>query len=150
RWPAAHGRLRSRLRPAGTDTMSDVSALVLAAGRSTRLASTIEGGSKVLVEIEGERVLERNLRWLAASGVRDVWVNLHHRAHDVASVAGDGSRLGLQVRYSEEPVLLGTGGTFRALAPNWTGTVLVVYGDNVMHFSLQALLDQHRASGTVA
>src|SRR5262249_3185708 len=34
--------------------------------------------------------------------------------------------------------------------PNWTGTVLVVYGDNVMHFSLQALLDQHRASGTVA
>jgi NDP-sugar pyrophosphorylase family protein len=127
-----------------------IQALVLAAGRSTRLAREIDGGSKVLVDVGGETVLEHNLRWLAASGITSVWINLHHRAHAVQRVAGDGHRLGLYVQYCEEPELFGTAGTFRALAAHWTGTVLVVYGDNVSNFWLSSLLHHHRESSAIA
>lgn len=123
---------------------------MLAAGRSSRVADTLDGRSKLLVEIGGQTVLERNLRWLAESGFRSVWINLHYRAQDVRDIAGDGSRFGLEVRYSEEAELLGTAGAFRALASEWAGTVLVVYGDNVSAFDLGKLLARHWSSGNVA
>jgi len=123
---------------------------VLAAGRSTRVASALGGLSKVLLEIGGATVLERNLRWLAQSGFTSVWINLHYRPEAVRAVAGDGSRFGLAVRYNFEPELLGTAGAFRALAPSWSGTTLVVYGDNVSAFDLRALLEGHWRSGSLA
>lgn len=127
-----------------------VPALVLAAGRSTRLADAIGGRSKLLFEIRGATVLERNLRWLARSGISSVWINLHYRPEDLRAVAGDGGRFGLAVRYSHEPELLGTAGAFRALASYWTDTVLVLYGDNLNEFDLRLMLDRHWGSGGVA
>jgi NDP-sugar pyrophosphorylase family protein len=54
-------------------------AVVLAAGKSTRIASIADGLPKPLLEIGGEAVLMRNLRWLAESGIEQVWINLHYR-----------------------------------------------------------------------
>jgi len=128
-------------------------ALVLAAGRSTRIAGELDGRSKVLVDIGGQTVLGRNLRWLADSGVTAVWINLHYRPDDIIDAVGDGSRFGVRVRYSEEPELLGTAGAFRKLADEWAspaGPVLLVYGDNVSQFDLRALVDHHVSSGAVA
>lgn len=134
----------------------DLPALVLAAGRSTRIAGELEGRSKLLVDIGGQTVLERNLRWLRDAGVKDVWINLHYRPDDIRGVVGDGSRLGLRVQYSEEPELLGTAGAFRrivsgSVTPSGVSApILVVYGDNVSHFDLQALVRRHVESGAVA
>ena len=146
-------------------------AMVLAAGRSTRIAGELDGRSKLLVDIGGETVLERNLRWLHDAGVTDVWINLHYRPNDIRSLVGDGSRLGLCVRYSEEPELLGTAGAFRKIvsddarhggilrestdngeagSPHSSEPVLLVYGDNVSRFDLQALVRRHVESEALA
>lgn len=125
-------------------------ALVLAAGRSTRIAGELDGRSKLLIDLGGETVLERNLRWIANAGVTDVWINLHYRPDDVRLLIGDGSRMGLRVRFSNEPELLGTAGAFANLHAHWTGAVLVVYGDNVSRFDLSALLRRHAASDAAA
>jgi len=132
------------------NTAITVQALVLAAGRSTRIAGELDGRSKLLVDVGGQTVLERNLRWLAHAGVTAVWINLHYRPDDIIDAVGDGSRFGVRVRFSEEPELLGTAGAFRKLAEEWTDSVLVVYGDNVNQFELRALVDHHRGSGAVA
>lgn len=123
---------------------------MLAAGTSSRVAPALGGRSKLLLDVGGRTVLERNLRWLVGSGVRSVWINLHYRPEDIRALAGDGSRFGLTVRYNFEPELLGTAGAFRALAPSWSGTTLVVYGDNVSRFDLRALLEGHWRSGSLA
>ena len=128
----------------------EIPALVLAAGRSSRVASVLGGRSKVLLDIGGSTVLERNLRWLAQTGITSVWINLHFRPQEVRDLVGDGTRYGLSVRYSEEPELLGTAGAFHALAPHWTGTVLVLYGDNVAAFDLHRLMERHKSTGALA
>ena len=132
------------------DRARDLQALVLAAGRSTRIAGELEGRSKLLVRIGDETVLEHNLRWVREAGVTDVWINLHYRPEDIRAAIGDGSRLGLRVRYSEEPELLGTAGAFRKLRACWTGPVLLVYGDNVSRFDLDALMQRHLESDALA
>lgn len=130
--------------------LSDVPALVLAAGRSTRVATELGGRSKVLFDIGGASVLERNLRWLARSGITSVWINLHYRPDQIRALVGDGSHFGLSVRYNYEPELLGTAGAFRALVSCLTTTTLVVYGDNVSAFDLRRLLERHWSAGAMA
>lgn len=130
-------------------------ALVLAAGKSTRIASVSGGLPKPLLSIGGKPVIARTLEWLSESGVGDVWINLHYRGDDIRSALGDGSRHGVRISWAHEPEILGTAGAFRALAAHWAGTdpVLVVYGDNLMAFDLGAFAAFHAragARGTVA
>lgn len=128
----------------------NVAALVLAAGKSTRIAAVAGGRPKPLLELGGKRLIEWNLEWLAAHGVREAWVNLHHRAEEVREALGDGSRCGVRVRYVYEPTILGTAGAWRNVVGAWDGTWLVVYGDNVTRFDLWSFLGGHRDRGAVA
>ena len=102
-----------------------VDAVLLAAGKSTRIATVAEGVPKPLLPVQGEPILVRNVRWLAAGGVRDIWVNLHYRGDLIRSVLGDGSIWGVQVHYSEEPTILGTAGAVRRLLSSLGETFLV-------------------------
>lgn len=124
-----------------------VPALVLAAGRGTRIAAVSAGRPKPLLEVAGRSLLEWNLRWLAAHGVGRVWINLHREADVIRAAIGSGAHLGLHVRYSHETTLLGTAGAWRRLRDEWSGTSLVVYGDNLMRFDVTGLLRVHRETG---
>lgn len=124
--------------------------LVLAAGRSTRIAAVARGRPKPLLEVGGRALLEWNLCWIAAHGVRRVWINLHHEGDAIRAAIGTGERYGLTVSYAEEPVLRGTAGAWKRVARAWPSTSLVVYGDNLMRFDLARLVASHRAAGTAA
>ncbi|MGH7517730.1 MAG: nucleotidyltransferase family protein [Gemmatimonadales bacterium] len=121
--------------------------LVLAAGKSSRIAEVAGGAPKPLLPIAGKPVLGRNLEWLAEEGVTSVWINLHHRADAIREAIGDGRRFNVAVRYSEEPQILGTAGAWKRLEQHWSGTSLVVYGDNLLRFDLTRFQAAHRASG---
>lgn len=117
-------------------------ALVLAAGFGTRLRGHA-ALPKPLVHFRGRRLVEWNLVWLAASGVERVWLNLHHEPEAFRAALGAGAAYGLTLSYSEEPEILGTAGGWRRLRSVWDRSSLVVYGDNVMRFDLQRLLEAH-------
>jgi NDP-sugar pyrophosphorylase family protein len=55
-------------------------------------------------------MIEYTLGWVAAAGIRDVMINLHHKGDLIRQALGGGERFGLTISYSEEPVILGTGG----------------------------------------
>ena len=124
--------------------------LVLAAGMSSRAANIAGGKPKPLLELDGMSVLERNLRWLEAEGVRSLWINLHYEADAIRNALGSGERLGMKISYVYEPELLGTAGAYKILEAHWGGTVLVVYGDSLVRFDLCPFVQTHRASGAVA
>jgi len=124
--------------------------LVLAAGKSTRIAGVTGGGPKPLLPIRGQAILTRNLEWLAAEGIRSAWINVHHQPDQIRAAVGDGSRWGLAVQYSFEPEILGTAGAWKRLEAHWTATSLVIYGDNLLRFSLGAFLGRHRETGALA
>lgn len=123
--------------------MEDLKALVLAAGKSSRIVSISGGQPKPLIRIAGETVLGRNLCWLSRQGIRQVWINLHYRAEEIQAAIGDGARYGLCVRYLYEPEILGTAGAMRNLTSEWVSTFLVVYGDNLLRLDLKAFRAFH-------
>ena len=127
-----------------------MNAMILAAGKGTRLYPMTETLAKPMVPIGGRPVLEHTVRWLRHHGIRRVAVNLHHRPESVSGHFGDGSRFGVEIRYSEEPELLGTAGGVKRIESFFEDPFLVVYGDVLTDLDLGALVTFHRSKGTVA
>lgn len=126
-------------------------AMVLAAGRGTRLAPITNTTPKPLVPVADRPLLERILEFLRAGGIEDVVINLHHLGHRIEDHVGDGTRFGLRVRYSAEDPILDTGGGIKKAEPLLGGEPFVVAnGDSLLEIRLRDLLDWHRAHGAVA
>jgi NDP-sugar pyrophosphorylase family protein len=125
-----------------------MNAMILAAGKGTRLSPLTETLAKPMVPIRGKPVLEHTLRWLRDHGVRQVAVNLHHRPESVRGHFGDGSGFGVEICYSEEPELLGTAGGVKKIESFFEDPFLVVYGDVLTDFDLGGLVAFHRSAGT--
>src|SRR4051812_13478345 len=126
-------------------------ALVLAAGQSTRIQAVAPDCPKPLIVVAGETVLERNLRQLAAAGVHQAWINLHYRGEQIEALIGDGRAFGLRVEYSWEPALLGTAGAAKKLeAALAAGTFFFVYGGKLTAPGLGALAPPHHTPGAPA
>jgi NDP-sugar pyrophosphorylase family protein len=92
-------------------------AMVFAAGLGTRLAPLTDRVPKALLEIGGRPMVEYPLRMLAAAGVEQVIVNLHHHGEQIRARLGDGARYGLRIRYSPEDPILDTGGAVARARP---------------------------------
>ncbi len=121
--------------------------MLLAAGRGTRLRPLTLELPKPLAPVAGRPLAEFGLRQLARAGARRVVVNLHHLGEPIAAALGE--RLaGVELVYSREAELLGTGGGLaRARRHLDGGTALVVNGDVLSGADLGALLAAHRARG---
>lgn len=132
---------------------SPLRALVLTAGLGTRLRPLTDVRAKAAVPVNGEPLVRRVMAWLAACGVRDQVLNLHHKAETIAAVVGDGGDLGVRVRYSwEQPVLGSAGGPRHALpllVDGGADRFLLVNGDTLTDVSIAAVLDAHAASGAL-
>jgi len=125
--------------------------MVLAAGLGTRLQPLTESRPKPLLPIAGRPLLEWTLLLLKRHGITDVVINLHHLGEQIVQAFGDGSRLGLCVAYSHEPVLQGTGGGIKQAAPLLQdGPFLVLNGDTLSSCDLTGLIAAHRAGVALA
>ena len=71
-------------------------------------------------------------------------MNLHHRAETITGVVGDGSSVGLEVRYSWETDILGSaGGPARAVPLLESDRFLIVNGDTLADVDLRQITTQH-------
>ncbi|MEE3237139.1 MAG: sugar phosphate nucleotidyltransferase, partial [Pseudomonadota bacterium] len=53
-----------------------MNAMILAAGRGERLRPITDSVPKAMVEVRGERLVDRHLRMLAAAGCQTIVINL--------------------------------------------------------------------------
>lgn len=124
-------------------------AMILAAGLGTRMRPLTDHRAKPALPVRGRPVISLLLAWLARHGIREVLVNLHHRADSIRAAVASDHPDGLDVTWSEEPEPLGTGGGIRRAAEFLRGTpdCVVLAGDMLVDLDLGAMLARHRASG---
>jgi NDP-sugar pyrophosphorylase family protein len=127
-----------------------IPALVLTAGLATRLRPLSFVRAKAAIPVGGDPIVRRILRGLHASGVQEAVLNLHHLPHTITRLVGDGSDLGIRVRYSWElPVLGSAGGPRRAVPLLDARTFAIVNGDTLTDVDIAAVLAEHRQSGAL-
>ncbi len=123
-------------------------ALILAAGLGTRLRPITNFIPKPLLPVFGVPIIELNIRLLRDQGIKEFLVNLHHMPWQIVQHLKDGSNLGVHVRYSLEPKLLGTAGAIKKLESDLRDSAfLVVNADTFRPLRLRELVERHEQSG---
>ncbi len=108
-------------------------AIILCGGIASRLGSLTVNTPKSLLIVHGEPFLAHQLRLLAGNGINKVILSIGFLGGLIRDYAGDGSRFGLEVQYSEDgPVPLGTGGAIRKALPLIGNEFFVLYGDSYL------------------
>jgi len=119
-------------------------AVILAAGKSSRLDSLKLNRPKPTIEVGGKPLLVHHLERCARAGIKEVFINLHHLPEMIRDVAGNGSSWNLKITYNFEPVIAGTAGGVKNFAGQLRGEpFLVIYGDNYCTFSLEEIIQAH-------
>lgn len=130
----------------------DLRALILAAGRGTRLGEAARDLPKPLLPAGGRPLIGWIIMNLRRAGITRLAVNVHHQAGALVDWLGDGRRHGLdELVISREAELLGTAGALRPLRA-WLGRspFIVHYGDVVTDHDLAALEGVRAGAGAEA
>lgn len=115
-------------------------AMILAAGRGERMRPLTDTVPKPLLKVRGRPIIEWTIERLARGGIVELVVNHSHLGHLIEAVLGDGSRLGVSIRYSPEKEALETaGGIAKALPLLGPGPFIAVNGDVICDFDFATL-----------
>ncbi|MDQ6817570.1 MAG: NDP-sugar synthase, partial [Actinomycetota bacterium] len=125
-------------------------ALILAGGEGTRLRPLTSTIPKPVVPLVNRPFISYMLEWLRGHGVDDVILSCGFMADGIRAVLGDGSGLGIGLRYVEEPSPLGTGGALKFAQRLLEDRFLMLNGDVLTDIDLTAQLAAHVRTGARA
>ncbi len=105
-------------------------AVILAAGKGTRMKDLTQEVPKPMLRVQGRPILEHILEGLLAAGIREVCIITGWRADVIEGHFGDGSRFGARISYARQVVQDGTGKA-PEYAKDFVGNsdFLLTYGD---------------------
>jgi mannose-1-phosphate guanylyltransferase len=127
-----------------------VQALILAGGEGTRLRPLTSTVPKPVVQLVDRPFISYMIEWLRAHGVDDVILACGFMADGVRAVLGDGSSMGISLRYVEEPTPLGTGGALKYAEDLLADRFYMLNGDLLTDIDLTAQLRRHEETGARA
>src|SRR6202142_290435 len=94
--------------------------------------------------------LERTLRRLKDAGIDDVILPAGYLPETITRYFGDGSSLGMKIRYVIEATPLGTAGALKNVQQFITGPFFVLNGDVLTSLDLRAMRANHEQKGGLA
>lgn len=125
-------------------------AVVMAGGDGARLRPLTIGRPKPMVPLVNKPVMLHIIELLKHHGITDIVVTLRYLATVIQDFFGDGSHLGMNITYVVEDSPLGTAGSVKHAAQYLDETFLVISGDALTDFDLQAIINAHKEREVLA
>lgn len=125
-------------------------AVILAGGKGTRLGAIAKDLPKPMVEIGGKPLLELQILWLKAEGIKKVILLTGHLTKVIRDHFGNGEKYGVEIEIIDEESPLGTAGALAQLRGTLQQSFWVVYGDLLADLSLTPIAKFHADNGAFA
>jgi len=138
-------------------------AMILAAGKGTRVRPLTYDLPKPMIPVLGKPVMAYLIEHLRKHGVTEIMVNVSHLHEKIEEYFGEGEQFGVQIGYSFEgytkedgevvAVPIGSAGGMKKIQEFggfFDDTTIVLCGDALIDLDLKAALLEHRRKGAVA
>ena len=138
-------------------------AMILAAGKGTRVRPLTYDLPKPMIPVLGKPVMAYLIEHLAKNGVTEIMVNVAHLHEKIEDYFGEGEQFGVQIGYSFEgytkedgevvAVPIGSAGGMKKIqefGQFFDDTTIVLCGDALIDLDLKAALLEHRRKGAMA
>jgi NDP-mannose synthase len=120
-------------------------AVIMAGGKGTRLHPYSALLPKPLMPLGDMPILELLLRRMKQAGITEVILAVNHLQHLIEAYFGDGSRLGLKIKYKSEDQPLGTAGALGNMIDDLDDTFFLTNGDLLTTLDLKRMIEAHQA-----
>src|SRR6202043_3802304 len=128
----------------------DMQAVILVGGEGTRLRPLTSTVPKPVVPLVDRPFISYMLEWLHKHGIDDVIMSCGFLATSGRNVLGDGTGLGIRLRFIEEPDPRGTAGAVKLAEPMLDERFLMLNGDVLTDIDLTEQIAQHERTGARA
>ena len=138
-------------------------AMILAAGKGTRVRPLTYDLPKPMIPVLGKPVMAYLVEHLARYGITDIMVNVSYLHEKIEEYFGEGHQYGVQIGYSFEghindggeviPEPLGSAGGMKKIQQFggfFDDTVIVLCGDALIDLDIKSALFEHRRKGALA
>ena len=125
-------------------------AVILVGGEGTRLRPLTSTVPKPVVPLVDRPFIAFMLEWLKGHGIDDVIMSCGFLATSVRNVLGDGSAMGIKLRFVEEPDPRGTAGALKYAERLLDERFLMLNGDVLTDIDLTGQIAQHERTGARA
>lgn len=122
--------------------------VILAGGLGTRLRPVTLTIPKPMVPVLGKPYLLIQLEELKRQGIARVLLLVGYLGERIRDYFGDGRELGMELDYSFERELLGTGGALKLAEEKIADDFFVIYGDSFLPLDYAAFESAFRRTGT--
>lgn len=119
--------------------------VIMGGGKGTRLYPLTKDMPKPMVRIIDRPVLEHIILLLKAHGITEIAVTLGYMAESIIGYFGDGSRLGVKLKYYVEDSPLGTAGSVKRTLNFVSEDFLVMSGDSYCELDITRAIRFHTA-----
>lgn len=136
-------------------------AMILAAGKGTRVRPLTYELPKPMIPLLGKPVMAYLVKHLAKHDVREIMVNVSYLHEKIQHYFGDGQRFGVNIGYSFEgdisngqiiPSPIGSAGGMRKIQDFggfFDETTIVICGDAIIDLDITAAVAEHRRKGAL-
>ena len=137
-------------------------AMILAAGKGTRVQPITHIIPKPMIPILQKPVMEFLLELLKEHGFKEIMVNVSHLAEEIENYFRDGQRFGVEIAYSFEGRIedgeligdaLGSAGGLKKIQDFqnfFDETFVVICGDELVDLDLTEAVKRHKQKGAIA
>jgi len=129
-------------------------AVILASGEGVKMRPFTYEIPKPLIPVNGRPLLEHGVELLKRNGITTIYITVSHLGEKIKKHFGDGSGMGVTIKYVEEKKPTGTGGALLAARRQLADAPFVMlYGDVLLDLDLSEFLQAHQntkaAIGTI-
>lgn len=126
-------------------------AMILAAGKGTRLLPLTGLRPKPLFPVYNTPLLDLTIHQLKQTGATDIIINTHHLNQHFNDYFKERTYPGVNLTFSHEPNLLGTAGAIKNVEEFWDSQPFIVINGDIIHtINLHTAYQHHMESGNLA
>ena len=124
--------------------------VLMAGGMGRRLSPLTDNCPKPLIRVGTKPLLETILENFIVCGFKKFYISVNFKQEMIRSYFGDGSRLGIKIKYLKEIKELGTAGSLSLLPFRPNAALIVMNGDVLTNIRFDHLLKFHSENKAVA
>ena len=125
-------------------------AVILAGGKGTRLRPYTTHFPKPLMPVGDKPILESVIYQLKDAGILDIIITTGHLSEMIHVLIGDGSKIGVRIKYSLEDKPLGTAGPLDLLRNDLTEDFILINGDVLSDINFSEMIKFHKQNNNTA
>lgn len=121
---------------------------ILTGGKGTRLG--FKDIPKPMVKIAGKSILEHQISLVKRYDIKDIYFLSGYLGNLIADYFGNGESFGVRIHHLIEEKPLGTAGAVKLLEKEINERFLVMYGDIILDFNINAFIDFDKKHTSIA